>query len=278
MATADGAGLDRLGPVRRRLAEMERAEQRASTAMWVAILAMTFARVALPSVGHAVPSWLVWAIAGGLCIRSTAGHARYRYTHTRRARRRPEACDLLRAEVTYEERQPLQRHSLMLLLTMPLVTLWIAWAVWSLHPGDWRQGLIAVVIGAVGVAWVLALWPPVCRAMRTSVSERLVIVRHRLLRGRERVPTRWIRSCRVVDYPPDRQARGQGRALTPFGLHAFRASGRRGVLLDVEDAWPVLVGSEEPERLAEAIAATGAARLPEGTLAAAMGWDDDEHV
>jgi hypothetical protein len=189
----------------------------------------------------------------------------------RRRNVRPlDPADLVPGPPLYEESQPQGAGLWVAILIAPCFTVACAWAMW---PGPLDADLrgFALFLGAAGFVGIAVL-PWVGTAMHTTVSQRLVAVRFGPLAQPERIATRSIGACRVVRYSPRHDVRGEGCADTRPGLRAFRVRGDRGVLLTIEGAWPVLIGSREPERLAEVLALLGVRRLPGRSLCAAMGW------
>ncbi len=124
------------------------------------------------------------------------------------------------------------------------------------------QGLAPWVYLLLGVV-LLILVSILTVRMQTTVSPDTLTVRYGLL-GTIRVPISDIARADAVAYRPVRDYGGWGRR--GFGRRrAVNARGNRGVLITRSDGSTLMVGSQEPRRLLQALAQAGVAtedRLP----------------
>jgi len=75
-----------------------------------------------------------------------------------------------------------------------------------------------------------------------------------------RIPIATIRACRPVSYRPLRKFGGWGVRGSFSGIRAYTARGNLGLLLYLDNG-RTLIGSDDPERLARALASVGVERL-----------------
>jgi len=119
-------------------------------------------------------------------------------------------------------------------------------------------GLSAVAVAEAGLIWpVLPLglaFNVLC--LRTTVTEKDLSVGFGALFPfyRRRIATADIASCEAVTYSPLAEYGGWGIKWGRGGV-ALNARGNRGVRLTLRDGRRILVGSQRPEELAEALAA-----------------------
>lgn len=153
----------------------------------------------------------------------------------------------------------------------------------------WVYLMMAVLVLGVltSVVWAVVLWPdaePVVRTwlVITNAALLLLVAIFALLLGGiyvtvrsghaevrfgrcpfpVRVDLTRVRSCRAVTYTPMRVFGGWGLRRSPSGIRAYTARGNRGVLLMMSEGAPVLIGSDSPETLAEALGRAGVKVLP----------------
>jgi hypothetical protein len=152
----------------------------------------------------------------------------------------------------FREEQQFRQPWLWILLLAPVV----AGAAFAVHrvlsPGegtaDDRAVGLALPLMALLPAWFYAV------KLVTEVTDEELIVRFRLLWPERRFPLRGIRSAKAIDYRPVRDYGGWG-VRWGFRGRAYNVSGNRGVELELDDGSRVLIGSQRPEELANAIAA-----------------------
>ena len=120
-------------------------------------------------------------------------------------------------------------------------------------------------LSAIAVAWSGLLWPVLLLGiafnllyLRTTVTEAQVTVRFGALFPlyQRSIPRADIASFEAVTYSPLADYGGWGIKWGRGGL-ALNARGNRGVQLTLRNGRRVLVGSQRPEELAEALRATG---------------------
>jgi hypothetical protein len=120
-----------------------------------------------------------------------------------------------------------------------------------------RLGIAGVVAGGAGLLLGEFLVP-----MKTTLVKNELQIRFGK-RTRFRIPLKNVTSAYARDYHPIREYGGWGIRMGGEG-RAFNMRGNRGVQLVLRSGQRVLIGSETPEVLAEAIrAATGCAATEE---------------
>lgn len=135
---------------------------------------------------------------------------------------------------------------------------WFTWGVWYQLAGGEPFGLNPLGDAGLLLVWVLSavLLPGlfVLARLRTEVREDGVHVRFSPFHLRER-SFRLDALARVeaVEYNPLLEYGGWGIRIGPRGW-AYNVSGRLGVRLTFTDGRTLLIGSEKPEALADAVA------------------------
>lgn len=132
----------------------------------------------------------------------------------------------------------------------------------------WGSLAVRVLLGGAGkarqplwLAWLLALvygvlFPVFFRGVRLTVEvdgDGVVYRYFPFHRRPHRIPFSRVISVRSVAYHPIQDFGGWG---IRFGLgrrKAYTVSGRKGVELELEDGWRVLLGSRQPDRLLSAL-------------------------
>jgi hypothetical protein len=164
------------------------------------------------------------------------------------------------AMVLFHEAQPFRQWHAMLVLAMPpagLILIAIRQLVWH-HP----FGTPPVSNGGILFLTVLSLLVYVrliTVRLVTDLRAAEIAVGLRGLWRKRRIPLDQVRRARAVEYDPIRDFGGYGFRSGRRG-QAYIARGNRGVELELRDGRKVLIGSQDPERLAKQIAAclTGA--------------------
>lgn len=110
---------------------------------------------------------------------------------------------------------------------------------------------LAVALAAVAATVLFGVWLRKIRLI-TEVDDSTVTLRYRGLLKTRTVPISTIRQARPRTYRPLREYGGWGIKIGPSGW-TYNVSGKEGVQLQLENARPLLIGSQRPEELAEAI-------------------------
>jgi hypothetical protein len=157
------------------------------------------------------------------------------------------------APVFFHEEQALrQRHARLALATPPaaLIFVTLRQLVWH-HP--WgpppvsNGGLLFL-----SVLLVLVYLRLITVRLVTDLRPAEIAVGLRGLWRKRRIPLCQVRAARAVEYDPIRDFGGYGFRSGPRG-RAYIARGNRGVELELQDGRKILVGSQDPARLAECI-------------------------
>ena len=152
----------------------------------------------------------------------------------------------------YEEQIFRQRRTRLLLAVPPfLLLLLVIWQVVLGHPWGKHPMSNASLIG-----WAIFLWLVYLCLVRirlvTELGPSELLVSMRGLWRTRRIPVSDIKSVEVITFDPVRDFGGYGIRNTRNGT-AFIAGGNDGVRLELAKGAKVLVGSERPKELAEAI-------------------------
>lgn len=145
-----------------------------------------------------------------------------------------------------------------------------AWTLLSILPGillivgamreGLAEGFVPLPLVLLGFATTLffGLW---FRRMRliTQVDDHSINLRYLGLLKTRTVPISAIRNARARTYRPILEYGGWGIRFGARGW-AYNVSGTQGVQLELEDARPLLIGSQRAEELAEAITTSEAYR------------------
>lgn len=166
-------------------------------------------------------------------------------------------ASLLRPPLFYEVQSIRQPRVWALVAILPAgFTLLLIWQVLLGHPAGPRPLPNSSVIG-----WTIFLWLVWLRLITIRLATRVdpgkVSVSLRGLWKVRRIALAEVSGAEVVTYQPVEDYGGYGIRLTKRG-RAYIASGDRGVRLTFAKGGRVLIGSQEPEKLAQAIAAARA--------------------
>jgi len=152
----------------------------------------------------------------------------------------------------YEE-QRFQLPFLRLMLAIPpaILTLLAIWQVGLGHPWGKRPMSNASIIG-----WSIFLWLVYLRLIFVRLVTELrageLRVSMRGLHRKRQIPLSDIKSAEMVTFDPIRDFRGYGIRTTKRAI-AYLAAGNEGVRLQLARGKPVIVGSQRPKDLADAI-------------------------
>lgn len=154
----------------------------------------------------------------------------------------------------YEQQGFKQRRVRYLLAIMPAAfLLLLIWQVILGHPTGHRPLSNGNVIGWTVFLWLIYLRLITMKLVTEVHTGDLRLSMHGLWSIRK-IPLAGIGSAEVVTYDPVKDYGGYGIRLSPRG-RAYIASGDRGVSLTPTKGMKVLVGSQRPQELAQAIAA-----------------------
>ena len=167
------------------------------------------------------------------------------------------------SEILFYEEQSFPRARLGVMLALPPAALLIL-AIWQVGLGH-RFGRHPMSNAGV-IGWTIFLWLVYLRLLTVRLVTELRSSELRIrLRGVWRagsIPVSDIRSVQICTYDPIREYGGYGIRSGRRGK-AYIARGRQGVKLVLTTGATVLVGSQQPEELANAIAQlTRSARSP----------------
>jgi len=160
-----------------------------------------------------------------------------------------------RAPVLFHEEQAFRQWPAMLVLAMPpagLIFIAVRQMVWH-HP----FGTPPVSNGGLLFLTVLSLLVYVrliTVRLVTDLRPGEIAVGLRGLWRKRRIPLDQVRAARAVEYDPIRDFGGYGVRSGRRG-QAYIARGNRGVELELRDGGKVLIGSQDPARLAKQITA-----------------------
>lgn len=165
-------------------------------------------------------------------------------------------------DVIYTQRQPSPAwvHALFVAMILGLLA---AVAVPRLRPRATGPGgtPVALTGPAVGLVVVVLMWVLI-PGTRTTVTREQVLVHFGRWPNPVRIAVADIQSCRPVTYRPLWQFGGWGIRRSWNGVWAYTARGNRGLLLYLSGERRVLLGSDDPARLASALAQVGIRVLP----------------
>lgn len=152
----------------------------------------------------------------------------------------------------FREHQPFHRNAIvrwLLPADLLFITVILAALAPRQSPAD-RVVMLAVWLGVVALNAAIAF----AFALTTTVTPEHLVVRFRPFRAR-RIPLAEVASAEPVRYDPILDAGGWGvRSSKKFG-RVYNVSGERGVHVTLADGASLLIGSERPDDLAEAILA-----------------------
>jgi hypothetical protein len=160
-----------------------------------------------------------------------------------------------RAPVLFHEEQAFRQWHAMLVLAMPpaaLIFVTVRHLVWH---NPW--GTPPVSNGGLlflAVLLVLVYVRLITVRLVTELRPAEIAVGLRGLWRKRRISLDQVRTARTVEYDPIRDFGGYGVRSGLRG-QAYIARGNRGVELEVQDGRKVLIGSQDPARLARQIAA-----------------------
>jgi len=117
--------------------------------------------------------------------------------------------------------------------------------------------LLGPVIGVVAMGLVTAF----ISGIRVSVDSGELTVKYGVWPWLARIALGPVTSCRAVTYRPLAQFGGWGIRRGAGGIRAYTARGNRGVLLTLNEGRRVLIGSDAPEALVEALGRLGVTAL-----------------
>jgi len=156
--------------------------------------------------------------------------------------------------VHYREVQRVTQLWIWIIVLVPTVIAWWAFVqqvLLSRSFGTNPAPDVAVVI--IWVAFGLA-FPLLILAVNLRTEVRSEVVRLRFFPFRSRtIPIGDIRECQARTYRPIGEYCGWGIRWTPGHGCAYTIKGNRGVQLTLADGKRLLIGSDRPEQLAEAI-------------------------
>ena len=138
------------------------------------------------------------------------------------------------------------------LVTPPRIMLGLLlWQVVLGHPWGKHPISNANVIG-----WTIFLWAIFLRLITvrlvTEARDGMLVISLRGFWRSRRIALNEIRSAEVIRYDPGRDYGGYGIRTGPFGK-TYIAGGTRGVRLKLANGATVIVGSDQPDRLAAAL-------------------------
>ena len=157
------------------------------------------------------------------------------------------------ALVLFHEEQAFRQWHAMLVLTMPpaaLIFVTVRQLVWH-HP--W--GTLPVSNGGLlflAVLLVLVYVRLITVRLVTDLRPTEIAVGLRGLWRKRKIPLCQVRAASAVAYDPIRDFGGYGVRSGPRG-RAYIARGTRAVELELHDGRKILIGSQDPARLAECI-------------------------
>ena len=166
----------------------------------------------------------------------------------------------VRPEILFHEEQRFSRPLALLLL--PVLLLPFGVVAW----GAWRQlvkglpfgnnpapdGVLLAVLMVHLLITVGLIWLFLTVRLTTEVRQDGLHIRFRPFHGRER-RIDGIRSWKARDYQPIGEFGGWGIRRNGRGDGAYNVRGSRGVDLELEGGKRLLIGSQEADRLAEAL-------------------------
>lgn len=153
----------------------------------------------------------------------------------------------------FYERQSFRLLRVRLLLLIPPVILTLL-AIWQAGLGHtWGKQPMsnARLIGWSIFLWILYLRLATVRLVTEVTAGQLSVAMRGFWRSRH-IPAADIKSVQVVVYDPARDYGGYGIRKTRQGT-AYLAGGNEGVRVELKSGQPVIVGSQRPNELAEAL-------------------------
>ncbi len=201
--------------------------------------------------------WMTQLIVGYLCALPVLGFLiifigekwRAAYLHRRNLRRLAYEQDVS-PEETYRQRQnPLWVYVLTLLLGSPFLVLpYEPLYGQTFVPPEVRQNFCWGFLAVLGVSLLLT-------GFRVRVNRHDVVVGMGCFRVPVlRIPLEKITGVHVIPFRPMREFHGWGIRRSRDGIWGYFMSGHLGVLIETVDDKRYLLGSDTPDRLAEAIA------------------------
>lgn len=125
----------------------------------------------------------------------------------------------------------------------------------------WVTILVPISVGASGMAVFVMLG-----GLRTRVTARHVAIQYGYWPWAKTLRLEDIAHCRAVTYNPLRTFGGWGIKKSRSGIWAYTVGGNRGLLIVMADGRKFLVGSDDPEATADAVALSGVPVLPAAEL------------
>lgn len=151
-----------------------------------------------------------------------------------------------------EQQQFRQRRQRWMLAIPPAGVSLIAFVQVGLHhPFGLHPMSNGGIIGLAVFLWLVYLRLITVRLV-TEVTDRALSLKFHGLWRKRRIPISAVASARVVTYDAAREYGGYGIRSSTQG-RAYIVSGDRGVSIRLADGSQLLVGSEQPEALADAI-------------------------
>lgn len=160
------------------------------------------------------------------------------------------------APVRFREEQRFQQWWMWLLIGIIVVVQWwgfvhqiVRGKPWGNRPApDWMMVILWLLFG-IGLP-LLFLYVK----LTVTVTDDAVDIRFRPL-ARRTIPISDIAQAEACTYSPLREYGGWGIRAGRGGKRAYNVSGDRGVELTLTDGRKVMIGSQRPDELAQAIAA-----------------------
>ena len=151
----------------------------------------------------------------------------------------------MRVNCHFREEQRFRQPWLLAILILPFIPLVLSRS-WGNPPVPDVGFMLSIVFPGAFLLWFLNL------KLVTEVRDDELYVKFEFLWRARRIPLSRIRSAAAVNYNPLLDYGGWGIRCGRKGM-AYNVSGNRGVLLELDEGRPVLVGSQRAEELARAV-------------------------